>query len=222
MPVAFAYEEDLCAVLAERLDDVLVRSPRTLTRTLLQRPVGAVIPDLIFVRAYVAPTQVLPRGGLTTLESAIVAALLGGPLRDTTIARRLFSRVERIAPRLRALERRGVLAQATEGVYVLRRRAALNRIRVVAVEAKLRRWGDAIRQAASYLTFANQSYVALPRDLAEGNSDLLRAVLKAHVGLLSVEPDRVQIVRAAPKHQPRTAERVWLLSRMVPLRIQRA
>lgn len=214
----FAYEEDLCTVLAEHLDQVLLPSARSrLTRTLVQRPVGTVIPDLIFIRAYRTPERLLPPGGLTALESAIVAALLGGrPLRDTTIAKRLFSQVERIAPLLRALERHGVVEQPTDGVYVLRRRAALHRTRVVAVEAKLRRWSDAVRQAAAYLAFANEAYVALPRHVAEGNGALMQAVLSARVGLLLVDPHRVQIAHAAPRHQPRTAEWVWLLARTVP------
>jgi hypothetical protein len=217
--VPFAREEDLCAVLAEQLGEVLVRSPsRHLTRTLVQRPVGTLIPDLIFVRAYLMPGQALMPGGLTALESAIVAALLGGrPLRDTTIARRLFSNLGRIAPRLKALERQGFVARAADGVYVLRRKVALDRTRVVAVEAKLRRWREAVRQAASYLSFANQAYVALPRPVAEGNDELLRVVLRARVGLMAVSPEQVRIVRPAPKHTPRTADRVWLLSRTIPL-----
>lgn len=216
--VPFAYEDDLCNVLAKRLDQVLFRGARPLARTLVERPVGMVIPDLIFIRAYHAPGRLLPRSGLTALESAIVAALLGGrPLRDTTIAKRLFSHVERIVPRLRALERQGVVDQPSEGVYVLRSRAALDRARVVAVEAKLRRWSDAVRQAASYLAFANEAYVALPREVADGNSALRRAVVKARVGLMLVDPHSVRISHAAPRHKPRSAQRVWLLSRTVSL-----
>ena len=38
---------------------------------------------------------------------------------------------------------------------------------VVAVEAKLLRWRDALAQAISYLRFANESYVALPKAVVE-------------------------------------------------------
>ncbi len=216
--VPFAYEEDLCAVLAARLPAVLVRSsPVRMTRTFLQRPVGTVIPDLIYIRAYGSRKQLLPVSGLTALESAIVAALLlGRPLTDATIARRLYSQVDRITPRLRALERRGVIEQPSDGVWVVRRKTILKRTRVVAVEAKLSRWRDAVQQAVSYLAFANQSYVALPRAIAERNDALREACWKGRVGLALVEPRRVTLALIAPTHHPRTADRVWLLSRALP------
>jgi hypothetical protein len=216
--VQFAYEEDLCDVLAARLPAMLVRrSPHSMTHTFLQRPVGTVIPDLIYIRAYASRKQLLPVSGLTALESAIVAALLAGrPLRDVTIARRLYSQVDRITTRLRELERRGVVEQPSDGVWVVRRKTILKRTRVVAVEAKLRRWRDAVQQAASYLAFANQSYVALPRVIAERNDALRAACWNARVGLALVEPKRVTLALIAPTHHPRTADRVWLLSRTLP------
>lgn len=216
--IPFAYENDLCAVLAQHLDRVVLPSsdPQHI-RTLAQRPVGTVVPDFLYVRSG-RLTGSPPPAGLTALESAIIATLMPArSLRDVTIARRLYSSVERIAPRLRSLERLGILKEATEGVFALRRGVLPKTTHVVAVEAKLRRWREAIEQAMSYLAFANQSYVALPRQVVTGNIALRTAANRSRVGVLAVDPDGVTIARVAPRHPTRSADWVWLLSRAIPM-----
>ena len=217
MALPFAYENDLCAVLASHLGHVLLPGSNPLhVRTLAQRPVGGVIPDFIYLRSN---RLSFPSGadGLTSIESSIVATLAScAGLREDAIAERLYSRVERIAPYLRALERSGVLRRSDDGVLVLRRGALPKAAHVVAVEAKLRRWREAVGQAAAYLAFANQSYVALPGSIVRGNEALRVATVGLRIGILSVEADNVTLARTAPRHQIRSAEWVWLLSRMVP------
>ena len=218
MPVPFAYENDLCEVLASHLDRVLSSgTPPLPARTLAQRPVGGVIPDFIYVRS----DRLSLAGsaeGLTSIEAAIVATLASGPgLSEKAIAERLYSRIERIAPHLRALERSGVLRRTEDGVLVLRRGALPRKAHVVAVEAKLRRWREAVGQAAAYLSFANQSYVALPDSIVRENAVLRAAATALRIGILSVGAGSVTVARTAPHHRPRSAEWVWLLSRTVEL-----
>jgi hypothetical protein len=219
--IPFAYEDDLCAILAEHLDRVLHpdSDPRQ-ARTFAQRPVGTVIPDLIYIRSdrLGSGQAERPLGGVTALEASIIVALLSGrPLRDDTIARRLYSRVERIVPRLRELERLGIVEELAEGVFALSSGVQPEATQVVAVEAKLRRWREAVQQAASYLGFANQAFVALPREVIERNEAIRTAAVSARVGLLAVGQDSVQIARVAPQHRVLTADRIWLLSRTVPM-----
>jgi hypothetical protein len=219
--IPFAYEDDLCAVLAEHLDRVLhpASDPRHAC-TLAQRPVGTVIPDLIYIRSERLGSGETERrlGGVTALEASIIATLFSGrSLRDATIARRLYSRVERIAPRLRELERLGIVEELTEGVFALCPGVLPEATQVVAVEAKLRRWRGAVEQATSYLGFANQAYVALPREVIDGTKAIRAASVSARVGLLAVGPESVQIARVAPQHRVLTADRIWLLSRTVPM-----
>jgi hypothetical protein len=216
MPVPFAYEDDLCEVLASHLDRVLSSGSNPLpTRTLAQRPVGGVIPDFIYVRSDRLSSSSNAEG-LTSIEAAIVATLASGVgLRAEAIADRLYSRIERIAPHLRALERFGVLRRSGDGVLVLRRGALPKRAHVVAVEAKLRRWREAVGQAAAYLSFANQSYVALPDSIVHENEALRAAAAALRIGVLSVGAESVTVARTAPHHRPRSAEWVWLLSRTV-------
>jgi hypothetical protein len=183
-----------------------------------------VIPDFIYIRSQRLGGKEArpPSAGLTALEASIVAALISGrSLRDVTIARQLYSRVERIAPRLKALERLGIVRQSTEGVFALRRGALPRAAHVIAVEGKLRRWREAIAQATCYLAFANQAYVALPKQIIEKNDSLHSAAISARVGLLAVSPGGVEIMRPAPRQRIQTADWVWLISRTVPFSPQR-
>jgi|GEM_PF-6397629 len=215
--IPFACEDDLCSVLARHLDRVVLPSidPRHI-RALAQRPVGAVIPDFIYVHSARLCGD-LPLAGLTTFEAAIIATLMKArSLRDVTIARKLYSRLERISPRLRSLERQGILKEGSEGVFALRPSAVPKTAHIVAVEAKLLRWREAVAQAVAYIGFANQAYVALPSEVIRDNMLLHSAAVRNRVGLLAVEPERVSVVLSAPRHETRTADWIWLLSRTVP------
>lgn len=217
MNVSFAREDELCAVLASSLDGLLLPgSDPSHIRTLEQRAVGKVIPDFIYVRS----NRLLPPGtarGLTTIEATIVATLVSCTgLAAEAIAKRLYSKLERISPYLRSLERAGVLARSSEELLVVRRGVLPKATRLVAVEAKLHRWRDAVRQAETYLAFANQSYVALPDEIIRDNPSLREEVSARALGIIGVGPKGARIVQTAPKHLPRTADWVWLLSRTVP------
>lgn len=223
MNLPFASESDLCAVLERRLDSLFGQSSsEQRASTLQQRSVVQVIPDFLYIRAD-HPAETVQTRGLSSVEAAIVAAFLPGkPLRLGAIARQLYSRVERVAPRLRLLEKRGVLESVKGGAYCLRSDLNWWSVHVIAVEAKLRRWREALHQAVSYLTFANQAYVALPSAVVDENNDLARAAEAARVGVIAVDEDNATLTREAPYQSARSADRVWLLSRTVGLPVRSA
>lgn len=218
MSATFAYEEDLCAVLALNLNSVLLPGSNPLhVRALEQRPIGNVVPDFIYIRSDRLSSPSTSEG-LTSIESSIVAAVASCEgLCDEAIAQRVYSTVERITPRLRALEHSGVLRRSRDGVLVLRRGALPRAVHVIAVEAKLRRWREAVSQAEAYLSFANQSYVALPELVVRDNLALRELALARRIGILAVNADGVSISKAAPRHQTRSADWIWLLSRTIQL-----
>lgn len=218
MHLPFACEHDLCAVLAHHADGLLLAAnERRRMHALKQRPVGPVIPDLIYIRLDEAIEAPLVRE-LTAMEASIVATLLcGRPLRAETIARRLYTRVDRLAPRLRALERWGFLASVGSRAYALRVPVEPGAVRVVAIEAKLSRWREAIDQAVVYLRFANESYVALPEAIVEDNNTLASTAAAARIGIISVGQDSASLALRAPRSVRRSADWVWLLSRTVGL-----
>lgn len=63
---------------------------------------------------------------------------------------------------------------------------------IVAVELKLRDARRGVAQAAAYRTFADRSYLALPSKRVQTSA--IEASRKSGVGLLSVEPDGVEVV----------------------------
>ena len=93
--------------------------------------------------------------------------------------------------------------------------------RIIAIEMKLRRVAAALAQARAHLMFANESYVALPGDLADHVSATNRRLqfLDCGVGLLSVRPNRTQILLTSsnglrpcditPLLQTHCTERFW-------------
>ncbi len=93
--------------------------------------------------------------------------------------------------------------------------------RLIAVELKLERVEEALLQARNNMAFADESYVALPYDLAHrvAEKSPRRASLDAGVGLLAVTPDDCEVVIAAkaspstidPVVQFYSAEKFWRL-----------
>jgi hypothetical protein len=70
-------------------------------------------------------------------------------------------------------------------------------VEIIAVEAKLSKWKKALEQAASYLRFADESYVALAQSLARKAIEARAAFKAAGVGLLVVtEGDIIEKVSA--------------------------
>ncbi len=91
--------------------------------------------------------------------------------------------------------------------------------RMVAVELKLNRVAEALQQAANHCAFADESYVALPEDVAEAvvrSKARLEKFKQAGVGILAVTPDacrlelpaQVKSLTGCP-FQIHAAERFW-------------
>jgi hypothetical protein len=74
---------------------------------------------------------------------------------------------------------------------------------LIAVELKLSRVQEAIRQARSYLSFADRAYVGLPRSLAHrcANADRRRRFEAAGVGLLAIGNSEIEVVIEAPERE---------------------
>jgi len=84
--------------------------------------------------------------------------------------------------------------------------------RLVAVELKLSRVDEAMRQAVNNLGFADESYVALPADLAQRVMSAARwsRFFDLGIGLLSVARRRSQVLRPAERTRRWTDEAIQL------------
>ena len=215
MAIEFPLEAHLMDILEASTADVLRSCVNCEMLVFSQVTVGATIPDLVIVRQPQEPT-IEKRVRLSDFEAWVVAELWGrGALREPTLTRRLYTRSQRTQVALQKLERLGIVRRTPAGGYVLTDVMKRN-VEVLAVEAKLTRWREAIEQARDYLRFSMASYVALPESVVRSNSDIVEACKEAQVGLLAVSTDGVRVVwRPRRRNAPVKRDFVRVLSRTV-------
>ena len=209
----FGSESALVGALARNLRDTAgvlgLEDCRSVT-LMAEVQVGGRIPDLLIVDT---PDGALDSGPLTIFESSVVSALRSTCQTGPQLSDSLFSREARTRDALEGLEARGIVERLRSGRYRCQGTFPKG-ITIAAIEAKLTRWRDAVRQAESYADFADESYVALPQSLVVEKPALLSLFSSLGLGLFSVAPESVTIeVRPQPK-KPDSADWVWLLSRL--------
>ena len=99
----------------------------------------------------------------------------------------------------------GVIGVETEFYYQRGRAdvvAVLEEGTVVAFEAKLKRWKDALRQAYRNLCFADTSFVVMPQEIAPSLARHQAQFVRFGVGLCTVSEDSIAIIHQPPVVQP--------------------
>jgi len=177
--------------------------------------VGMIVPDLVLIAV---PKDSHPtsasRQALSLFECAVLAELLHcGPRSSEQIATRLYARPATLERAVVRLTRHELLSTGKKGILSARRRAFPASLRVISIEAKLRRWKEAIQQAKSYLQFSNTSYVALPWSVIEKNERIKLACAAEGVGLIAVTSNSTHILLRPKNFKPLTAERIWLIKK---------
>lgn len=213
--LAFANE----AALQDALEDGLARldlaSNRALPHALARRevPIGGCIPDLVLVRFAEIPSPAL-WPARRSFRHAFVISLLRqrGPLRIQTIASKAFESADRIQPVVDDLLMTGALSRASTGTVSLSHPLAFMEAQVIAVEAKLRRWKDALKQAAQYTSFANRSVVAMDVGGVPRSADALDQFRRSGIGLCAIGPEGAEWLVVPRSTQRRGPEWEYLVS----------
>ena len=219
-PNGFRLETEVVKVLTSRGPSTL-RRPASANRQLMVFPeleVGMVIPDLVVVfRGQSLPKRSARGISLTDLDSHVLAAFLRGKPRLSCylIARHLYSSPSRTAIALSRLHRYGILRKDGEAYFTLNVKAIPTRLHVVAIEAKLLRWRDALSQANTYKRFSNRCYVALPKYVIARNPKIKPACKADGIGLIGVEKSALSVVVESSAFLPQTPEWVALLAKTV-------
>lgn len=227
----FSFERDMLAPLADALPSLLELGDDLQVRILREPTIGLVIPDLLIgvwrcdrsPRAYASATWV----------DAHFRALVERECVITTdeVRARLHLSLHAAAASEARLARHGVLLRcagtaAIEGetiAWTLAPGSETSGVEIVAIEAKLSRWHDAVAQAASYLSFAHRSYVALDGNRVRVTTEMLAAVKAAKVGLMLQHGRILRIAVQAPLQlTPCTPERVIAMTKLVTERGGRA
>jgi hypothetical protein len=211
----FRFERDLVAVL-EQNSAAALRIDSGGFRVLTEVQIGACIPDLLIVdggnddRRSSAP--------LSYFDCTLVAATIqAGVTTIDALADTTFSPTAEIARRVGRLVRLGLFAQCRDEGLRVTRRALPNRLRIIAVEAKLTRWKDALAQTKSYLSFANEAYIAMPAQAVRRNINALTACADAGIGVIGVDECDASVILPAEYRQPRSPEWVRVVSSAVSL-----
>lgn len=83
---------------------------------------------------------------------------------------------------------------------------------VIAIEAKLERWKEALHQAYRNTCFTNHSYVLLPWAAAQRASSFLGEFERRGVGLCTAADEEIRILFEPPRREPLQP---WLAARAV-------
>jgi hypothetical protein len=95
---------------------------------------------------------------------------------------------------------------------------SLSSVSLLAVEFKLKRWREALRQAAQYREFADDSYVILDSSKVETTQTMLSEFRSAGVGLILQRNDnQFKVALASKTCRPASAARIHTLQRLLAL-----
>jgi hypothetical protein len=177
--------------------------------------VGSSIADLVLLiapHAFSFP----PASLISVAESVILAALRQwGPTRIDLLEMRCgFER--------RGL-RQGALKRLTaSGMLLLQRGGRVTlapeynqAAKIVAIEAKLTKWRDALDQAILYRRYADESFVLLPRHTAAPAIKAIKEFRKAGVGLLVATDTEVTTILEAAQTTTHDWRRDFVFSRLL-------
>ncbi len=183
--------------------------PRGIEREVV---VGDSIADVVVLLGGAEPRLPVTKP-LSVGESVILSVLRrDGATTTDELTRRcgLNGKTQRIVKRL---DRLGLLKCSATGRVAVQR-SWLNTTKIVAVEAKLLRWRDALAQATSYRRYADEAYVALPEAYAHPALEGAECFLAAGVGLLVVSEHGVRRVIPAGKARDHDWRREFVYSRL--------
>ena len=183
----------------------------------VEREVGAGrnIADLVLLLQ--APGAIPPEiSALTTGESVVLSALRrhGATRIDILEQRCGLSRTELRVGALDRLLRWGLVRKERGGRIALESNYVRN-VQIVAVEAKLTRWRQALRQAVEYFRYADLSYVLLPESsghVALENAEAFRSV---GVGLLLASTGSLSTAISSRPSDRHDWRREFVLSRLL-------
>lgn len=212
----FEYETDMVDVLSSSYLSQCFFG-RRVSRNIFQMQevtVGSVIPDIVCIAL---PKQY--EEDITNyhpeIDTLIISDLLeNGPSTASDISSRIFARETTTKTSLERLHKKEAVAQIESDYFKVRRKTLLYDYHIVSIEAKLRNWRQALKQAITYLDFSHMSYIALPTTIAS------KSIVQEHcraeaIGLIAVGNNSTEVLFKPKPHRPFSSKWIWLLSKTV-------
>lgn len=196
--MGFALESELVEVFSKSLENFLRTG--SFGTHIYEVPLGVRTADIVAIghRSSLTDEQIelLRRSRCVDLMSG--AALLARPLSLEGLAKRNWTRVEWLQDRVHRLERLGLVQRSATGEAFVWSELIDVPDEVVAFEAKLHDWREAVNQAAHYAERVTRAWVVMP-DAQYGNTLLRDACSDAGVGLVLVKDDGSYIRPVRPR-----------------------
>lgn len=165
-------------------------------------PIGNCIPDLIYVRFEEDPNPALwPRRW--TFRHAHILWLLREKHKLTleSIASLTYESQAKVMPVLDDLVKSGAITRSRNGLLKLSIEMASLTAEVIAVEAKLELWKQALAQAVEYRRFANRVFVAMDSEKAPREPKILDQFKETEIGLCAVKKRSLEWIVYPPNHK---------------------
>jgi hypothetical protein len=190
-----------------------LRLPQEECRFVYELTVGASIADLVILRA--KRVHLWPEAPLSIAESSVYSALRRlGTAHVDTIAKSIYMRVEAVRKILLGRLASWLLVRGKKDGSFRATTSWVDSSDVVAIEAKLTRWREALAQATTYRRYADRVFVLLPMESAKIAVEHKDIFLEHGVGLLSYDSSGVYRMFSCPRAREHTWHREFALSRI--------
>lgn len=176
-------------------------------------PVAGRRPDFVCLMIDEGPEEsVLPHN--CSYRHAAVLALLRRRKRARLqfLAKQLYSDASRLSLLIEDLVRSGAVVQNATGSYSLSSYWRDVKVEVIAVEAKLTRWREALEQAIGYKAYADRAVVAMAPSALPRTEKVIAAFEQSGVGLCVVHPECTDWIVRPSKTECHSREREYLLA----------
>ena len=207
----YRFERDMLEILASSTSALFGRPTFGVT-TLREPNFGACIPDLLVgvwaldSTSGVSLSPRFPYGLVDSFLAHFVAS--AGEIEIDSVRLQLGLTTNATVQSLTKLQRHGlvdwVYADVVASTHAI---TALMNTEIIAIEAKLTRWREALEQAASYKSFCDQSYVALDAGQIRVTETLISEFRSAGVGLLLCDGHAIRCAITAVTHSARSPQR---------------
>ena len=174
---------------------------------------GDRVPDFVCISFQnLTDDAVLPKN-CTYRHAAVLATLRKRRrTRPATLAKQLYMDVERLRPLLNDLVASGAVIENPTGSLSLSTFWSELKAEVIAVEAKLTRWKDALIQALSHKRYADTAVVAMDAAAIPQKESSIRTFAEHGIGLCAISPDSARWVVPPKRSEGEGHEREYLLT----------
>jgi hypothetical protein len=189
---AFKSERELQEALTKI--DLPLKGSHKITYWRREVPVGACIPDMIYVRFADVPDPLLwPRRWTFRHTYAIWLLRRENELTLVEMANLFYESPNgQIQKTMRDLVRSGAVDENQPQLFTLSTAMKAVEAEVIAVEAKMSKWTRAIEQAQDYLRFADKVFVAMDAILMPRRTKVLDSFHELGIGLCAVFPEKIE------------------------------